>query len=305
MHRRQFLATAIASVPLLSAKERITLSRIAVITDEVAENPAAAIAFCKKYGLQWVELRGIPGGKGHYGLIPDAEVKQAAKEFADNGLKVSFLNTPFFKITLPGTEPVFRKTETPDARERRLARHKAEFDRRREDFQRAFHNCHVLGVDKMRVFTFLRVAEPRTVFQQVADVIGEMAAMAAKENIHLLVENETSCNVVTCVEVADFLKMMPQKNVAFNWDPLNGAALKEQPFPAGYAKLPKKRIRNVQMKGKSLLEPDQKLDWPGIFAALANDGYKGEIGLETHYFDGTKIEKSNLSLKEITRILES
>jgi hypothetical protein len=28
------------------------------------------------------------------------------------------------------------------------------------------------------------------------------------------------------------------------------------------------------------------------------------VGLETHYFDGTLIEKSNLSLQEIRRILE-
>jgi len=305
MYRRHFLASVATAPFLRAAANRIDISRIAVITDEVAKSPADAIAFCKQYGLRWVELRNIPGQKDHYGLIPDSQVRQAAKEFADNGLKVSFLNTPFFKITLPGTEPEFRKPESPDNREKRLTRSKEEMARRKDDFQRAFHNCHVLGVDKMRVFTFLRVAEPRKVFQQVADIIGEMAAMADREGIRLLVENETSCNVVTCDEVADFLKMMPQKNVAFNWDPDNGAALKEVPFPDGYALLPKKRIENVQMKGKSLLEADRKLDWAGIFQALARDGYRGAVGLETHYFDGTVIEKSHLSLKEIGRILES
>jgi len=305
MYRRHFIASVATAPFLQAAANRIDISRVAVITDEVAKSPADAIAFCKQYRLGWVELRNIPGERDHYGLIPDAQIRQAAKEFADNGLKVSFLNTPFFKITLPGTEPEFRKPETPESREKRLARSKEEMARRKDDFQRAFHNCHVLGTDKMRVFTFLRVAEPRKIFPQIAEVIGEMAAMADKEGIRLLVENETSCNVVTCDEVADFLKLMPRKNVAFNWDPDNGVALKEVPFPDGYAKLPKKRIENVQMKGKSLLEPDRRLDWAGIFHALSKDGYKGTVGLETHYFDGTGIEKSHMSLKEIGRILES
>jgi hypothetical protein len=59
------------------------------------------------------------------------------------------------------------------------------------------------------------------------------------------------------------------------------------------------------MKGHSLLDAERKLDWRAIFAALDRDGYKGYAGLETHYFDGTMIEKSHLSTKEIIRLLES
>src|SRR3954449_8023140 len=136
MRRREFIALSTASL-LRAAKNRIDISRIAVITDEVAASPADAIAFCRKYGLRWVELREVPGGKGHYGSLPDDEIRQAAKEFADNGLKVSFLNTPFFKITLPGTEPDFRQPETAEKREKRLARSKSEMDSRKPDFQRA------------------------------------------------------------------------------------------------------------------------------------------------------------------------
>ena len=84
-----------------------------------------------------------------------------------------------------------------------------------------------------------------------------------------------------------------------------GIAQKEAPFPDGYALLPKKRIQNVQFKGKTLLEPKQKLDWGGILTALVKDGYKGYAGLETHYLDGTDPEKAHLCVKEIRRILES
>ena len=157
----------------------------------------------------------------------------------------------------------------------------------------------------MRVFTFLRVAEPESAFQQVADSIAEIAALAAKEKITLLVEDEGACNVVTCKEIAAFMKLTPQKNVGINWDPMNGIAQKEAPFPDGYALLPKNRIQNVQFKGKTLLEPNQKLDWGAILETLVRDGYKGYAGLETHYLDGTDPEKAILCVQEFRSVLES
>jgi len=302
MYRRHFLA-ALAAAPLLHARSKFGLDHISVITDEMAPTVAGAIEFAHKYGLKWVELRGVNGGKGHYASIPEAEAKAAAKEFSDAGLKVSFLNSPMYKITLPGVDPVMRRPETPEGREKRIARATNEYGRRKEDFEKAFRNAHAYGTDKIRVFTFLRTAEPRKHFQQIADILGECTEWAAKEKINILFENETSCNVVTCDEVRDFLKIMPQKNFAFNWDPHNGAALKEVQYPDGYKLLPLKRVLNVQVKGKSLLDEKERLPWAGIFSALAKDGYKGCVGLETHYFDGTMFEKSHKSLEEITRIL--
>src|SRR4029078_3813625 len=135
-----------------AAKARIDRGRISFITDEAAANPADAIQFAKKYGLQWVELREVPGGGGHYMRQSDEALKEAAKQFRDNGIKVSFFNTPMFKITLPGTEPLAAKREqTREAREKRIAKHQAEFDRRHEDFKQAFRAAHILGVDKIRV----------------------------------------------------------------------------------------------------------------------------------------------------------
>ena len=76
MKRREFLAAAVCS-PLFGAKNRIDMSRIAVLTDEVAKSPAEAIAFLKQHGVTWLELRNVPGSKGHYGHLPEAELKQA------------------------------------------------------------------------------------------------------------------------------------------------------------------------------------------------------------------------------------
>ncbi len=307
MRRRDFLA-ALSVAPLLQAKATNTpigRSRFSFITDEAATSPEDAIAFAHKYRLQWVELRDVPGGKkGHYYKQSEEDQKAAAKQFHENGLKVSFFNTPFLKITLPGTEPLHRKPETPEQREKRIAAHQAEFDRRLDDLRQGIRAAHLLGVDHIRVFTFQRIQEPESAFQRIAEILGEMSVIAEKEKIHLLVENEGSCNVATTPELAAMMKLLP-KSVGLNWDPHNAFPFHEIAYPDAYKVLPIDRTRNVQVKGKSLLEPDQKFDWAGIFHSLDHDGYRGEIGLETHYFDGTRIEKSHLSMQEMLRITES
>ncbi|MGH9627830.1 MAG: sugar phosphate isomerase/epimerase family protein [Bryobacteraceae bacterium] len=303
MYRREFLA-ALAAAPLFAGQNRIDRSRISAITDEIAETPAEAIDFCRKYGLRWVELRGVPGERMHYARVPEPDLKAAAKEFHDHGLKVSFLNTGLLKFGLPGTEPVRKKPETETARQKRLARGKAEFASRIDDLKQAIRAAHILGVDQIRVFAFLRVEEPAKIEQRIVDIIGEMGEIAAKENVRLLLENEAACNVATCSELASMMKLLPAKSVGINWDPLNGGHYNETPYPDGYNLLPKERIGNVQIKGRSLLDPENRLPWAGIFAALEKDGYRGQAGLETHYFDGTLIEKSHASVLEIIRIVE-
>ncbi|HET8547714.1 MAG TPA: TIM barrel protein [Bryobacteraceae bacterium] len=305
MHRRHLLALPFATVPLLARAHRIDMSRISVITDEAAKSPQEAIAFCKKYNLRWLELRGVPGAAAHYWNKPEEFLKQARREFDDAGLRVSFFNTPFFKITLPGTEPKFRKPETPEAREKRLARHKAEYDGRAENFRQAARASQILGTDVMRVFGFLRVEDPKSVEDRVANEIGEMAEITRKEGVRLLVENEGSCNVATSMELGSIAGKLPAKSAGLNWDPMNGMSFGEVPFPNGYASLPKKRIGNVQIKGRTLLDEKYKLDWAGIFAALVKDGYKGQVGLETHIFGPEQVAKSHESMREIARIVES
>lgn len=297
MQRRQFLAS-IAAARLLEAKPW-SLDRISFITDEVAASPEEAIAFAQKYGLKWVELRGLPMAQGykHYELLSPAELSQAARQLREAGLKVSFFNASGIKTAIPGTEPL-RVPKSPDWRE--VAQRN--FDTRMENLRTAIAAAHTFGVDKVRVFTFARVAEPEKLFPRLADILGEMGEVAGREGIRLLIENEASCNVGTCAEMAALIKLLPEKTFGLNWDANNGQSSHERPYPDGYNRLPKNRILNVHMHGRTLLDPEKKLDWAAIFAALDRDGYRGCAGLETHYFDGTKIEKSHLCLEQLRAI---
>jgi sugar phosphate isomerase/epimerase len=156
------------------------------------------------------------------------------------------------------------------------------------------------------VFTGMRVADPPAMMPRIADVLGAMAFVAEKEKVQLLVENEGACNVATSAELARLMNLLPSTAIGINWDPQNVAAHKEAAYPDGYNLLPKHRIGNVQIKGKGVMpDSDQKLDWRAIMAGMDKDGYKGKFGLETHIFDGTLIQSSHISIKEIFRIVDS
>lgn len=303
MTRRELLAGTLASVALAAKTVKIDRSRISAISDEIGKTPQASIDFAKQYDLQFLELRNVPGGK-EYSFLPEDQVKQAAADFARNGINISFMNSSLLKFGWPGTEPVRRRQETDEARAKRLATESARFERRMDDLRTAIRNCHILGVDLLRIFTGSRVAEPEKLYPRIVDVLGEMSEVAGKEKIRLLIENEGSCNIGTSAELTALLKLIPSKWVGINWDSLNGLALHENPFPDGYQVLPKERIYNVQIKGKTLLDYPEKLDWKGIFETLQKDGYHGKLGLETHIFGEGQIAASHSSMQEILRIVQ-
>jgi len=290
---RRHALLGLAGLPALAKGGRIDHSRVSAITDEIARTPAGAIEFARQYGLQWLELRSVPGVRKEYFQLEEAEIKQAALEFRDAGLRISFLNTSMLKYALPGYEPANPRTKDN-------GRH----DRRMEEMKKAVTAAHILGVDKVRVFTYMRLVEPDKAMQKVAGVLNELAEVASRERIHLLIENEGACNVGTAAELAALLKMVPSKWVGVNWDPFNAANRKEIAFPDGYELLGAKRIRNVQIKGKSILpEYPDRLDWAAIFRRLEKDGYSGQVGLETHIFGEILVQKSHESIREILKLV--
>src|SRR5260370_40923835 len=99
--------------------------------------------------------------------MEDADLKPAARAFADAGIRISFLNTSLLKIGLPGTEPVSRAKETPEKRTVRLEREQHEFEIRESKLRKSIRAAKTLGTDRLRVFTFHLVAEPRAVYTRI------------------------------------------------------------------------------------------------------------------------------------------
>ena len=303
MTRRELLAAGAAVATPVWARPHIGKLNISAITDEIGKTTDDSIAFAHQYGLKFIELRNAPEEKKEYVSLPEEKIKAHAARFASEGLKVSFLNTGCLKFAWPGMEPVRRRPESEEARARRAAAEKARWEQRMEYFQKTIRCAHLMGVDKVRVFTGARVADPKSVYQRIADEIGELSKLGEREKVYLLIENEGSQNIGTSAELAAIMKLIPSRWVGLNWDPHNAYG-KETSFPDGYALLPKKRILNVQVKGKGVMPSSpEKEDWKAIMQALEKDGYKGKIGLETHIFDGTLIAAAHTSMEEIMRIV--
>ena len=225
-------------------------------------------------------------------------------EFKDAGIQVSFLDTPFLKFDLPGTEPKRTRPEEPAAKQTRIARNQKLFDNRLEDLRLGIRASQAFNCPMLRIFTFTRVEEPESVFPRVAEIINELAVITEKEGIRLLIENEASQNAGTSAETAKLLKLL-HRNVGVNWDSLNGVPLGEKPYPDGFNAIPKDRMWNVHVKGKSLLDYPEHQDWPAILNALNHDGFTGRLELETHIFGDQQVAASHASMKEIMRLLSA
>ncbi len=303
MTRRELLAAATAASSLF-AGGRIDRTRFSPMTDEIAASEQEAFAFTRQYQLQWVELRGVPGANTEYVDLPAGELRAFAGRLRDNGLKVSFLDAPLLKFTLPDVEPIWRPSDTAEQRANRLENGRRRLARGIDDLRKALETAEIVGAPAVRVFTFHRVQDREKLMPRVAEILAGMAEVAGKRGIRLLIENEGSCNVATCAEAAELLKMVPSKWLGFNWDVLNGVSFKEPPFPEAYALIPKQRLGNVHLKGRSVLPGPLRMDWKTVFAALERDGYRGQIGLETHIKENF-IENSHASMREMIRLVES
>jgi sugar phosphate isomerase/epimerase len=215
---------------------------------------------------------------------------------AKHGMKVSVLDASYFKTLLPGTQSKFAEGK-PDPLQSDISQQNALLER-------AIARAKDFGTDKVRIFSFLRVTDPKAVFDRVAKELERTAEIAQREGIRLVLENEFSCNVGTGAEGAAMLAAVKSPALGLNWDPGNAYDAGENPFPNGYDLLDKKRIWHMHLKDAA---PDPKggtswmpigsgkIDYVGQFRALVKNGYEGTMSLETHYLNSAKNKEASSS----------
>ena len=277
----------LSGIPVRSAE--LSQFKLGVITDEVSQDFEKALVWARAYGLGWVELRFL-WNKYVTDLKPD-EVKRAQELLAKHGMRVSVVDSPYLKTLLPGTTSKFNEGKKDPLQ--------SDFDRQGEILEKSIARATDFGTDKVRIFAFLRVAEPKTVFDRVALELSKAAAIAQREEIRLVLENEFSCNVATGLEGAAMLKAVKAPSLGLNWDPGNAYAAGElKPYPDGYESLDKKRMWHMHLKdaapnpkgGEAVWMPigAGKIDYVEQFRALLKNGYDGTMSLETHYLNAAK-----------------
>jgi sugar phosphate isomerase/epimerase len=285
-----FLARRLEAMPLSAIK-------LGVTTDEIDDDVATAAKFLNDHGLKWAEVRNIWGP--YNTAQPMEKIREAARIFDENGIRVSIEGTGFFKIPLPPDTPAGQKI----------------LDQQWALLDSALERAKAFGTDKLRIFTFMlgRGETPSEKSYARIDELTREAARRAK-GFRLAIENIGGGHVATGVQAGELLKRVKESNVGINWDPNNAGESGEQAFPDGYRKLDPARIFHVHLRDYKR-NPDGKVVWTAVGAGefdnlnqirtILKDGYKDTFTLETHWRDPKgKTFSTETSLAALLKVIE-
>ncbi len=241
--------------------------------------------------------------------LTDEELDRAREIVERQGLAIVSIASPLLKCVLPDSpavdarfqQDVFAATYTYEDQPRLTAR--------------AFEIAKRTGARIIRVFSYWRSIEPQACFERVARALEQIATQAAQHGLIIGLENEHSCNIATGGETARLLQAVAHPNLRVVWDPSNAFVSGEQPYPHGYRSLGAENIGHVHAKDCRMVGQhptwcalgDGGIDWTGQIRALAEDGYKGWISLETHWPGphGDKLEASLICGRTLRKMTSS
>jgi sugar phosphate isomerase/epimerase len=282
--------------------------KIGVITDELSEDFDKALEFISEHSLGYCEVREL--WSKNVTRLSQEELERAKQLIEQHHLKVSEIASPLFKYHLPGMPSprpnwgdTFKAADLTDKDTENL-------------LERVFRLAPFFGTSKVRVFSYWRVEDPEKAYPLVRDRLAKAAAMAAQNNVTLLLENETDCNVGTGKELGRMVRDINSPNLLAMWDPCNALGLGETPYPDGYREvrglfrhMHVKDMRKDPAAGKFRYVPVGKgeIDYRGQFKALRDDGYDGTMSIETSYVrpDKDKLEATRECLEGLLSVWKS
>jgi sugar phosphate isomerase/epimerase len=270
---------------------------IAAITDEFSPTLSEALPFMQEIGMTGAELR-VVDGKNILDLSDD-ELKRTRDAIQAAGLRVVSIASPLLKCVLPNAPEVDSRFQHD------VFASKHTFAGQPRLTERAMRMAQFFGAPMVRVFSYWRTVQPERCETAIVEALSGLARVAEKENLMIGLENEHACNVGTAAETARILKLVSHRHLGVVWDPANALCAGEEPFPSGYALLPKDRIVHVHAKdchvadGKPVWGPlgTRHVPWKEQIQALIDDGYGGYVSLETHWLgpnDNNKLEASRI-----------
>jgi L-ribulose-5-phosphate 3-epimerase len=289
------LAAGIPNAAPTSTISPLGRFRLGAISDGFSQDFGEALKIMKSYGLSWVEIREVFGVYNTEASL--AQVKRMKDSLDKYEFRVSVIDSALYKCALPGTRPLGADKDTYPYREQM------------ELLKRASDIAHALGTDKIRGFTFWRVAEPSRLSNRIAEELAKAAEVAARTGMRLVIENEETCNAATGHELGDLFKMALSPNLGINWDVGNGYWHGERSFPDGYNALDKERIWHIHLKGvtcdtklkkcSETFAGQGQIDLVGQLRQLVRDAYRETMSLECEFVATglTHLETSKNSLK--------
>jgi sugar phosphate isomerase/epimerase len=259
----------------------LNLTRLGILTDEVTANFDQALDWIAAQNLRYAEIRTVNGQ--NVADLTEPQAREVRQKLDARNLRTAGLSSPLFKCALHPARPVAsgdtfgQKEETVDAHFEKL--------------DRVIRTAKILGTRNVRVFSFWREQDPARYRAEIVEHLKRAAAVAAKADVLLLLENEPSCNGGFAEEVGQLVRAVDAPSLRALWDPGNEAYGGREAFPAGYHHV-KDVLAHVHLKdayhtkdGKARCVPlgSGEVDWLAHFRALAADGYEGLYTIETHF----------------------
>ena len=235
-------------------------------------------------GMTFAELRVVFGR--NIVDLSDAEIDRVRAMVEARGMRVLSIASPVLKCTLPDAAPVASVHPAGHfwigVYLCRPAQAREACVRDRDSHGRAHYPGLFVLADDGSAPPVL-IGSPRRSTSSPGEAEGR--------GVILGIENEHACNIATAAETARLLAAVDRPTLQVIWDPANALVAGETPFPNGYAQLPVLRIAHVHAKDCQVRDHvpvfgplgEMGIDWRGQLAALARDGYRGGVSLETHW----------------------
>ena len=234
-------------------------------------------------GMTFAELR-VVFGRNIIDLS-DAEIDRARAMVEARGMRVLSIASPVLKCTLPDAPPV-----APYIQQDVFGSAYTFADQPRLCEPRV-RNCRADGRPDYPCLLVLADRRSGRVFRSRRICAAQPCRRGGRRGVIIGIENEHACNIATGEETARLLAAVDHPALQVIWDPANAYVAGEIPFPDGYAQLSVSRIAHVHAKDCHVRDHvpvfgplgEMGIDWRGQLAALARDGYRGGVSLETHW----------------------
>ncbi|MFH1676960.1 MAG: sugar phosphate isomerase/epimerase family protein, partial [bacterium] len=265
----------------------MTEERISIGTDEISQSPVVISKFLAEHKLKNIEVRTI-GGK----RIPEID-ERIWREFRsrtlDEDLRVLAISPGIFKGHYTDRERLENELENilPATIEK------------------------AIEADSNNIITFGFMSEQNDVPPKyVIDALIKAASLCADAGIALLLENEPGSFADNGFRTKALLDSVNHSNLFANWDPCNANIFNDSRSLRENLSALSKYVKHVHVKNGKRVKGNEfpaycalsegEIDWRDHLLALKEMGYKGYLGIETHF--EPIYEGSSTVLKELRGI---
>jgi sugar phosphate isomerase/epimerase len=232
--------------------------------DEIDEDPEVQVAVLQALGSRHIEVRSAWGV--NIVDLPADRLTALGAIISAGGLGVSAIASPIGKVDV--SLPI-----------------EAEVERLR----RAIVAAHALGARYIRIFSFYRAPglAASSIRDAVLDRMRALAALAEREGVILLHENEKDIYGDVPSRVLDIVESVGSDALRVAWDSANFVQVGVRPHSEGYALL-RPHLEYLQVKdavaktGEVVPAGEGDGELLETLTALRDDGYDGFVSLEPH-----------------------